>query len=629
MLSTIREKVQGLLATIIVIIIAIPFALWGIDSYLKSDGKLVVAQVDDIEIGADTYRNALERQRRTMQQFLGKNFDPGMLENPAFKREVLNRLIDEALVTRYAEETGYRLSDAQLAQLIQGIPEFQRDGQFDQGQYESLVRNAGFTVAGFEQRMRQDAMTDQVRSGYAQGITTSSDIDELARLLGQKREVAYALISPQRFAGKVTVPEDMVQSYYAGNPDRFKTAPRVRVAFLGLSLDDVAKSIAVGTEEVRALYDAEVGPEERRASHILIPVDQGATQDEVERARAQAQDLYTKTKAGADFAALAREFSQDPGSAAKGGDLGYARRGMFVPEFEQALYKLNPGEVSEPVQTPYGFHVIRLTDVKREARKPFAQVRAELESQLRRQKAEERFYELSQTFQNLVYEHPDTLEPAAQALGLRVMKTDWFSSDGGAGIAAQPKVVQAAFDPELRAQQRNSDVIEIDATTFVALRVLDHEEAKVRPLEEVRKDITAMIRQELSLAEANRLGAALLEELRQGTNLATAAKKHGVRYVEPKMVSRQNPAGVPNPVIEAAFKQARPDGKPVYGSVELGRDGHAVYALRRVQDVDQTADKGVRDQARQVLERRMADYYDAYVQGLRQSTPIKVYDDRL
>lgn len=633
MLATIREKIQGWFATVILLIIGIPFALWGINSYFEGDADPIVARVDDTEIGIQAYRNALERQRQSMRQFLGANLDPRMLDNPAFKTQVVNSMVDETLVAQYARRHGYAISDAQLARAIHEIPQFRNEEKFDAKRYEETLRSAGMSVAGFEQSLREDALAQQTRGGYLQAIVTQADVEAEVRLDTEKREFSYTVFAPSALMAQMNVPDDLVQNYYTSHIDQFKTPEQVRIAYVRLSADALARNVSVSDADIQKQYEDEAArlttPEQRKASHILIPVAAGAKPEEAERALAEAQSLRKQIAGGADFATLARKHSKDPVSAAKGGDLGFAARGAYVKEFEAALFGLKANEVSQPVKTQYGYHIIKVTAIKPEVRKPLAQVRAELERNVRQRKAEERFYELSQTLQNVVYENPDSLQPAAAALGLKVEESDWFARKGGAGIAANPKISEAAFQTEVLSQQRNSDVIELAPTDMLALRVLARRESTVRPLGEVRPQIVAAVKQELAQSEASKRGEALQAKVSSGAALADG-KATGAQAVQTKTVSRSDLGGVDQRLATAVFRAPAPQaGKPSSGGVDLGVGGYAVFVVTRVTE-GHSGDANLQARARQTLERRYGEeMYQALLASLRKTTPIKIYEERL
>ena len=430
MLTTIREKTQGWIAAIILGLVTIPFALWGINTYFEGGGRLNVAEVNGVDISVETYKRSIEDQRRSIQKMLGRAFDPRQFDTPEFRQRVLDGLIDETLFAMDVEKHGYRISDAELSRKIRFAPQFQRDGQFDPKLYEALLRNAGLDVTGFEARLRRDELVRQAESGYAQSaILMPADIQTLLRLQTQQREATVAALKPAQLRARVKITAQAIEQEYSANAERYKTLERVRIAYIRLAATDLAKDLRVSEDEARKVMRetaaSAAGKEERRASHILIKLPQSADAQTEKVAMANAQDLRAQLVAGADFATLARKYSADPGSATKGGDLGFVGRGALAKEFEQSLFALKkPGELSAPVRTSYGLHIIKLTGVKSAPTAP-ALSRAKVEAEIRSRKAEERFFELSEKFQNLVYEQSDSLKPAAELLRLKVETSGW------------------------------------------------------------------------------------------------------------------------------------------------------------------------------------------------------------
>jgi peptidyl-prolyl cis-trans isomerase D len=628
MLSTIREKTQGIFATFILILVVVPFALWGINSYFDTGSKINVAKAGDIDISQVKYRREIDRLRGRVE--------PATLDNPQFKQRILDSLIDQALLVHDAETQGYRLSDARLAQTIRELPYFQHDGRFDSALYEATLRREGMNPHEFESRVREESLAMQVQAGLSEsGFVTRTDVTALIRLLAQEREVAYAVISTDAVMPKGPVSEKEIEQYYSSHTELFQIPEQVRVEYLRFSAGDLNTGGQPTEEELKKAYAEEatryVIPEKRRASHILISLPAQATDEQAKVALTKIQDIAKQARSGADFGALAKKYSMDSATSPGGGDLGEIRRGAIPKELEVTAFALKPGEISQPVRSTYGYHLIKLTALTPEKRKPFADVRKELMDVVRKRKGEEKFFELSEKFRNLVYEQPDSLVPASKALGLPIQKSDWFTRAGGPGIAANPKVALAAFEPDVLAQVRNSDAIEVSSDTLVAIRVTDKQPAGRKPLAEVRAKIEQVLKQEQAKQEAGKLGEAWMRELQAGGSLEAIAKKRGFKYQSPKVFTRQTPPGVELRITEAAFRAARPEGgKPVYDLVDLGPQGYAVLALLRVRDTSDKAESSVQEKARSLLlKRRGPDYYANYRAGLRQKAHIKIYADQL
>jgi len=635
MLSAIKERAQGWIAWAIVIVITIPFALWGVNSYFEAQSKIVVAEVNGEKIYGEEYQVALDRQRAAMQRLLGKRYDPSMMDRPSVRLGVVENLVRDRLLVRDAIDKGYRISDAQLSELILSQQQFQRNGKFVPELYDRAVRSAGYSDSNaFEEMLRQNNALAQVRNGFAESaFVTDTERTRIARLQTQEREIDYFVLAPQRYLDSIKVSEDQIKARYDANPDAYRTDERVKVEYLRLSLADVAKQFQPTEEELREAYEANRDryvSEQRHAAHILLTVPAGADEKAEAKVRDQAEQLAQRARDGADFAKLAEQYSQDPGSAKQGGDLGYVVRGATDPAFEQVLFALEPGQISDPVRTSFGYHVIRLIDAKTE-RKDFDAVRDELAQEIARGRATDRFLEMAETFRNLVYEHPTSLAPAATELGLEVKDSDWFTRAGGPGVASNAQVVKAAFSDEVLNEGLNSETIELDLDTLVAVRKLDHEPSAVRPLEDVRASIEAALKADAARERAAEEARSMRGELENGVGLEQLAARHEVKLRNPGRLMRTAGGEVDPRIVSAVFRAPRPQGGPVYGVVDLGPQGSALYALNAVHDSEPDALKQeALDRAASIARTHMGeDQFLSYERGLRQSAEVEINKEEL
>ena len=629
MLTTIREKTQGWITALILGLLAIPFALWGVDSYFDG-GQLNVASVDGHDISVDAYRRNLDDERRRVA-------DPKLFDVPEMRQQVVEKLIHDYLAAKNAQSAGYRISDQELARQVRQLPWFQRDGKFDPKLYEVVVRNQGQTRSGFEQSLRQGYLTDQARSLYAQtAIVTDSDISTLLRHEGQQREVDVAVVSVAKLRDGVKITAADIEQDYQRNPDRFRTTEKIRIDYVQISAADLAKSVRLTDEELRQAQNetaqASRGGQERRASHILLELPAGADAAVENAAMAQAQDLRAKLLAGADFAALAKQHSKDPGSAGQGGDLGVVTAGVMVKEFEQALFALKkPGDLSVPVRTSFGVHLIKLTSLQGPVAGA-APDRAKFEAGLKARKAEEQFIDLSERLRNLAYEQPDSLKPAAEALGLKVETSPWLTRAGTAeGLLSNRKVVDAAFDPEVLEQRRNSSALEIGNNSLVVLRIHAHEAPRQLPLTEVRAVIEQSLLQAARAAEAERITTSALQQLREGKTLDSVIRQFGLVHTGVRVVGRKSKE-MDAALIGSIFEAPAPaNDKPVYGLASLTDGARAVFVVRKVKEPAAVAmNSPEAAAARRVLEsRRGREHYEGYRAALRQQATIKIYKDQL
>ncbi|OYY74094.1 MAG: hypothetical protein B7Y40_06680 [Gammaproteobacteria bacterium 28-57-27] len=521
MLMDLREKISGWIAYTIVGLITVPFVLWGVGEYFQGGQAQPLATINGQDISQSAFDQAYEQERQRIAQQFGGTVSPEMLEGMGIKRQVLNGLVMREVLSQYAQANGLRVSDAELAGLLRSIPAFQENGQFSQARYEQVLRLQGQVPQSFEPLVRLDLVVQQLQDGIAQSaFVTQADVDGYVRLRDQIREVeVYLLPAAQRLAA-IKPDEAALEAYFNAHQADFRRSERVRVERLELSVENLAKLMKPTEEDVRVAYEAYVDAqkqlEARQARHILITVESGVD-DSV--ARKTIENLRQRVDNGEDFSKLAEEFSQDPGSAKQGGKLGAVTRGMMVEPFEKALFALpKVGAVSEPVRSTFGWHLIALDSIEPVTAKPLEAVRAQMEQDARLSMAEAQFHDYADRLATLTYEHPDSLLPAAEQLGLSITQSDWLER---AQAGDKAKLIQAAFSDDVLKQGRNSEVLDLGNQQVVVVRLLEHEDAADQPFASVRAEVEKrLIEQELNKtmqaeAESVRLAVAQVGELAQ------------------------------------------------------------------------------------------------------------------
>ncbi|GAB6067488.1 peptidylprolyl isomerase [Methylothermus subterraneus] len=582
MLQTIRDRAQGILAWIILILITVPFALWGIGNYFDTGREKPIATVGKREFFE---RDLLRLYEQQYARLLGQD----SYSEKELKQQALNQLIDEELLLQAAIAKNLVVSDSQVAQFIRSLPFLQTDGRFDEAKYQRFLAAEGLSADQFIAQVQRSLLLNQL----AQAVVDSSFVSEreaetFYKLQNQRRKIEY-LILPFPELEKIPVSNEEIQAYYDQHQDRFKTQEQVAVEYLILSRDTLAQSIEPTEEELRRYYaeqqQAFTTPEQRHLRHILVAVAQNASAEEKSQALAKAQEIKKRLEQGEDFAELAKQFSDDPGSKAQGGDLGFVTKGFLEKNFEEAAFALPKGEISEPVLTPFGYHLIQVVEIKPATPQPFAAVKAQIRQELQRQEAEARLYELAEKLAQLVYENPHSLEPAASALGLTIQSTGLFTRDKGEGVAADPKVRAAAFSEEVLAGN-NSEPIETGDGALVALRIRQHLPAQQRPLAEVSTEIAALLRKQKARQIAEIQAKEWLAKLKSGTKLEEIAKqvKATVKTAE---LSRNAPIAELETSTEAIFQAPRPQAdKPVPLRIPLTDDRQVLCQILTVSDGD-------------------------------------------
>ena len=616
------------LMQVILALVILPFAFFGVDSYQRYFGLAnEVAEVDGSPIGIPEFNQALERQKEQLRSVLGPNVDSALLDTPTARQELLDQLITQRVLQLYAAKRNLGVSDAALRETILAIPAFQDNGAFSKERYEQLLRGQNLTPPAFEALLRQDLTLQQVAAGIADsGFVSKAAAREFAVLRSQQREVADVVFSPTQFAPQIKVTKELVDKYYADNRKDFEVPEQVRVEYLVLSPDTLSVGGTVSADEAKAWYQQHLSqyqqPEQRQASHILLAA--GPDAKERAAARKQAQELVKELRANpGKFAELAKKLSQDPGSAAQGGDLGSFGRGAMVKPFEDAVFSLKPNQVSDPVETEFGFHVIKVTSVRPATTVPFEEARPAIEKELSKQRAGKQFAEAAEAFSNLAYEQPDSLKPLVEKFKLQPQTSGWIAKGGtqGQGPLANPKLLAAVFAADAIKEKRNTEAIEIGPSTLAVARVLDHRPAAVRPLDEVRSEVEARVREQEALAAAQKAANERLDALRAG-------KAADTKWSATRRVSRENPAGLRPDAVRQVF-QVDAAKLPAYVASDLGPGGYAVYRVSRVVDgvgVDESRTRS----AEAGLTRLIAgNEYQAFVNALKARAKIEVNNENL
>lgn len=636
MLEFIRERAQGWVAWTIVIFLIATFALWGIQEYVSPDPAVNVAVVDDKEISATQFQQTYQQQRARLQAMLGENFNPAMLDEKSMKNDVLDGMIDREVLVLNAVESGMQVSDTRVGSYIRSIPELQNAGQFDKELYNNLLRSQGLSVKNFEQAVRGDLLLQQLRQGVMDtAFVTQSEVDALIRLREQRRELGYLIVPVAQYLAEAQIDESAIKRYYEDNREKFRTPEQVSVDYLELSVANLAGGEQITEEALRQRYEEHKSefsvPEERQARHILIQVGSDASQAQIDAARTKIQEILARARKGESFADLARHYSEDPGSAQNGGDLGFFSRGAMDKAFEDASFSLAEGEVSEPVRSAFGFHIIKLEGVRGGQSKPFEEVRAQLERDLKRQRAEEQYFALAEQLYNLTFENPDNLTVAAETLHLPMRSTGLFTREQGSGIASHPKVRAAAFGDDVLLRGNNSEAIELAPDHEVVLRIKEHQPEAVRPLEQVRDEISQALRAEVAKKKAEEVGRALLSRMEKGEDVLEVAKQLNLTWVRPGLVGRMS-AEINPEITEEAFRLQRPlPGKPLFGGKSLSSGDFAVLAVYEVKDGDPAGvDGGSRQSTIETLvQGRAGSEFQGYVEALKAKTEIKRYPDKM
>jgi peptidyl-prolyl cis-trans isomerase D len=576
-----KRLVQFVLA-----LITLPFAFFGVDYYFRNaDRSSEVAKVGGSIITDADFANTLREQQQRMQRALGPNYDPAVFQDPEVKYSILEQLIGERLMLDKARRDHLTVTDEQLRQFISQIPAFQDDGKFSQTKYEQLLsmQNPAKTPVEFAQSVRQGLMLAPLEEPIsAANIVARSNVEHYLGLLEQQRETASASVEADAFLKQVKIDDAAVKAFYDGNLASFQVPEQVKLEYVTLTPATLGASITVDPAEVRKQYDDNLRlygkPEQRQAAHILITVKSDASAEEKAAAKKKAEEIAAQAKKSpAQFAELAKKLSQDTGSAAQGGDLGFfARDGSMVKPFEDAVFAMKVGEIAGPVQSDFGYHVIKLVAIQPAQQQTFDQVKGQIEQDLKRQQATRKFAEGADQLQNLVYEQADSLQPVAKALNLPVQSTPLLTRAQVQALAQNnAKFVQAVFSSDSLQSKRNTEAIEVAPNTLMAARVVDYKPAVPRPFDEVKAEIRRQLEHRAASELAQQAGKAKLA-------LLEAGKDAGLSFGKPVAVVRNRPqAGFTQAALTAIF-QADMAKLPAYAGAANERGGYTLYRIERV-----------------------------------------------
>ncbi|MDR1709844.1 MAG: SurA N-terminal domain-containing protein [Candidatus Accumulibacter sp.] len=615
-------------------LITLPFAFWGIDSYMGRLGAgSDLASVGESKISYYQFEQALRERQDQMREALGSAFRPEMMNSPEVRMAILNGLINQRLLTLEAAKNRLTTVNHIVQEYIASRPYFQENGQFSKPRYEAVLKAQGRTMDQFEALLRQDMTTAQLVGAIeSSAFVASAQAEALLRIQAEERAFSEFKIAAAPFAEKIEVKPDDVRKFYDDNKPRFETPERVKAEYAVLSVEALMPRVTVSEAEIEAWYKSH--KEDRYTTEVA---DEASKQ----KAKAKAEEILKEARQDpARFAELAKQHSKDPGSAEKGGDLGFFGRGMMVKPFEDAVFGLKEGEISDLVETDFGYHIITLTGVRGDPEerrashiliapeektakaRPLAEVRGEIENELRRQTAARQFAEAAETFNNMVYEQPDSLQPAAEKFGLEIERSDWLPKNAGPqeraalGALDNDRLLAALFSDDAVKQKRNTEVIETAPNTLVAARVAEYAPAALRPFETVQADIEKTLRDEEAMKQAEAQGEARLAELRKGEDaIAWPAERAATRLHAVE-------SGQPPAVLQALFK-ADAQKLPAYVGVPV-EDGYALFKIVRVtppEKIDEAQLKSLREDYASLMAQEDA---AAYISSLRARYKIDI-----
>ncbi|MCL9783043.1 peptidylprolyl isomerase [Vibrio sp. S4M6] len=574
MMDRLRAGASSIAIKVILGLIILSFVFAGIGSYLIRGSSDAAATVGSTKISRQAFEQAYQNERNRMQSQLGDYFS-NLLADPnyvkSFRKSVLDRMINNVLLEQYAHSLGLRVSDNQIRQMILTLPEFQKDGKFDQQTYQFLLTRAGYTPDQFADYLRKDLLRNQVLSAI-QGstFTLKGEVEAQNKLISETRTIRTITLSPSEFAKKVKLDDQQIETYYKQHSASYTRPAQVKVAYVELSAKELKGQIKVSDAEAKQYYQEHLDKYSTQpqieVSHILIKDN-----------KAEAEAILKQLQAGANFAKLAKEKSQDPGSAKEGGNLGWIEKGVMAPSFEKAAFSLKKvGELSGIVKTSFGYHIIKLDAIKKAQVKPFKDVAAEIKSELTDQKAADKFYQLQSKLEKVAYESPDSLDAAAKAISQPIHTTGFITQETAPKVLQSQAVFQALMDPEVKEDGMNSKAIEIGPEDVVVVRVESSREKSLIPLKEVRAKVVKQLSMDKGEENALDLAGKIVKSLDKGDN--KLLKENKLTFSKAENITRRSP------LADVVFTMPKPSkDKPVYGQSKDMSGNIVVVELDKVE----------------------------------------------
>ncbi|NKB37349.1 MAG: hypothetical protein GKR93_09295 [Gammaproteobacteria bacterium] len=634
MLQIIREKTSGVIAIVIVGLLIVTFAFWGVSYYFDQGGEVVAIKVNDADIELREYQRVYQNVRRQFQELLGEN--AGTVDDELVKQRTLDTLIERELVNQVNETLDLQISAQQVRGVINGLEAFQGGNGFDSYLYERAVLQLGFTPVMFEYQLQEDMKAEQLQNSISGSeFVTTDEINLLASLGNQSRDFSYSVLSSNELKETMSFSDEAIKAYYDSNIKNYMEPEKVRIAYIDLSLQQMASSLDVDEDGLKTFYENNKADydveDQRKIRHITISISENAKPDEIDLANQKAESLIALLKSGMSFDELSEKHSADPNLQIEMSELGFLTRGIMAAEIDEVMFSLEEGEISKPILTEKSVDVVRVDKVKGGVKNSLESVREQVEEKYRLSLAETEFFAASDNLANLTYEHPDTLEIAAEELGFSINESGFFNREPNEDpLLADRRIKAAAFSSEVLSGN-NSDMLEVADNRIIVLRVLEHVSEQQMPLEEVRERLITRMKHEKASEQVRLSGEKILSQLKEGGDPETIAEQSGIVWTKSTAIKRDN-SGINRAVVRTAFRLGRPEDKQaVFGGTGLGSGDYAVIILEAVNEPEPAAlkDEEKASIIAQLKRLNANKSWSQLIKDVRESSEVNIFSDRL
>ncbi|MCG8673484.1 MAG: SurA N-terminal domain-containing protein [Pseudomonadales bacterium] len=623
-----RNLLKGWFGKCLLVLFILPFAFFGIEGLFQAGGRgNTEVVVNGVEITKPEIDRAAELQRRNLVQRMGGNIDPSFISMEMVRPSAIEYLIRKTLLGQAVEHEGLFVAQENAKSFVRAMPQFQDEtGQFSQTRLEQLLVQAGYTGTGFFAEVREDLLVKQLQSGIsASAFTIPSELKSLVVLDKQKRDISTLEVKAADYRDQVEVSDDDIQIHYDANSSSYQTPEKAKVEYLHLSLANFTSEEPISDEDVQAAFEkilaAEADKERRRAKHLLVEVGGDLSEQE---ALDKIKEAQAEIEQGVSFDKVVEKYSDDIATSKLGGDLGFAGRGVYDSSFEDALYALEVGQTSDIVKTEFGYHIIRLAEIDKKELPTFENEKAGIIETLKQDRSRDALAIAIEDLNQKAFEHPDTLEDAAEGVrGAEIKTSDWITRVGAAGPLNDPKVMAKIFDPEFIEDRLNSEVIELDNDEIVLVRVMDYQAKSVKPLEEVKAQVKNAVISKKSKEKASEVANGLLAKLATGSSADAVATEISKEWTVKAGVARQS-TELGREVVQKAFELPAPTESASYDKVQLPSGDQVIVAVSKVEAGVYELSEQEEKQMQQVVQSRYGQYdFNNYIETLRESSQIE------
>ena len=631
MLAIIRDKATGWIAAVIIGLLVISFAFWGVSFYSGQAGELNVAKVNDVDISFQSFQRSFSQLRKQMQSVLGDSLS--LEEDTLIKNQTIEKLIESELINQLVIDSGLNITNEKLVESIKNIEFFRNEEGFDRIKYERSINSIGMASSIFEAQLRMDLLSEQLRAGFFETtFILEPELENILRLESQSRDITYTILSLPSFIQDGEISDSDIDTFYQANPNLFTQPEQVKVAYLELNIKELAKDIETNEEVLRNFYNDNKGDydvvEQRSVRKLFVKTGEKATNENKTKAEAVITSALELVNEGKDFEEIIK---QSAGETLEFSEHIFMSKGIMGKEIDEFLFNSEEGAVSKVIETKEGFNIVKVVEIRGGSENKYENSAQKVKEDYKNKQAELQFFELSDQLTTLSYENSDNLEIAADAIGKEIINTDYFARDNDLeGLLSDPLIISKSFDPELIRSRNNSDVIELSDNHIVVLRVIEHKKPAAKPLEDVRDEVIASIRLKLAREKINETGDRIVAELKSGVNPESVISHSGIEWTTTEKVKRDD-MFINRAILRSIFEAGKPNSdEPIITSQRLGSGDYAIIVILNAYDETLEVDEELKKTTDLKLRRILStNEWQDLLRDVRNNTNIRIFNENI